>query len=57
MRLLVIGGTSFVGRTIVGDALGRGHEVTTFNRGLTGQDVGEDSAAWKAATRPKPARD
>jgi 2'-hydroxyisoflavone reductase len=39
MRLLVIGGTSFVGRTIVGDALGRGHEVTTFNRGLTGKDV------------------
>lgn len=39
MKLLVIGGTSFVGRTIVGDALGRGHEVTTFNRGLTGDDV------------------
>jgi 2'-hydroxyisoflavone reductase len=39
MRLLIIGGTSFVGRTIVGDALGRGHEVTTFNRGLTGKDV------------------
>lgn len=39
MRLLVIGGTSFVGRTIVGDALGRGHRVTTFNRGLTGKDV------------------
>lgn len=39
MRLLVIGGTSFVGRTIVGDALGRGHEVTTFNRGLTGKDA------------------
>jgi nucleoside-diphosphate-sugar epimerase len=39
MRLLVIGGTSFVGRTIVGDALARGHHVTTFNRGLTGPDV------------------
>jgi 2'-hydroxyisoflavone reductase len=39
MRLLVIGGTSFVGRTIVGDALGRGHHVTTFNRGLTGADA------------------
>ncbi len=23
-------------------------------RGLTGQDVGEDTAAWKDATRPKP---
>jgi len=39
MRLLVIGGTSFVGRTIAGDAVGRGHRVTTFNRGLTGPDV------------------
>jgi nucleoside-diphosphate-sugar epimerase len=39
MRVLVIGGTSFVGRTIVGDALRRGHEVTTFNRGLTGKDI------------------
>ena len=39
MRLLVIGGTSFVGRSIVGDALGRGHHVTTFNRGLTGPDA------------------
>ncbi|WP_433709426.1 NAD-dependent epimerase/dehydratase family protein [Nocardia sp. CA-084685] len=39
MRILVIGGTSFVGRTIVGAALGRGHHVTTFNRGLTGKDI------------------
>jgi nucleoside-diphosphate-sugar epimerase len=39
MRLLVIGGTSFVGRTIVGDALARGHRVATFNRGLTGPDA------------------
>jgi nucleoside-diphosphate-sugar epimerase len=39
MRLLVIGGTSFVGRTIVADALGRGHQVTTVNRGLTGPDA------------------
>ena len=39
MRLLVIGGTSFVGRTVVEDALLRGHQVTTFNRGLTGKDA------------------
>jgi nucleoside-diphosphate-sugar epimerase len=39
MRLLVIGGTSFVGRAVVADALARGHDVTTFNRGLTGKDV------------------
>lgn len=35
MRLLILGGTSFVGRAIVTDALDRGHEVTLFNRGRT----------------------
>jgi nucleoside-diphosphate-sugar epimerase len=38
-QLLVLGGSAFVGRAIVDDALARGWEVTTFNRGLTG---GED---------------
>lgn len=33
MKLLVLGGTRFVGKTIVETALGRGHEVTLFNRG------------------------
>jgi 2'-hydroxyisoflavone reductase len=33
MRLLVLGGTVFVGRQVVSEALGRGHAVTTFNRG------------------------
>ncbi len=36
MRILVLGGTSFVGRAIVEDALARGHEVTLFSRGKTG---------------------
>lgn len=35
MRLLVLGGMSFVGRHIVEAALARGHEVTVFNRGQT----------------------
>lgn len=35
MRLLVLGGTQFVGRHIVETALGRGHEVTLFHRGKT----------------------
>ncbi|HEV7886652.1 MAG TPA: NAD-dependent epimerase/dehydratase family protein [Acidimicrobiales bacterium] len=35
MRLLVLGGTSFVGRHIVEAALDEGHEVTLFNRGRT----------------------
>ena len=33
MKLLVLGGTIFLGRYIVEDALRRGHEVTLFNRG------------------------
>lgn len=35
MRLLVLGGTSFIGRHLVHTALGRRHEVTVFNRGIT----------------------
>lgn len=39
MRLLVIGGTSFVGRHIVDHALRDGHDVTLFNRGVTNPDL------------------
>lgn len=35
MRLLVLGGTKFLGRAAVDEALRRGHEVTLFNRGQT----------------------
>lgn len=35
MRLLILGGSQFVGRHIVETALARGHEVTLFNRGRT----------------------
>ena len=35
MRLLVLGGTKNLGRHVVEAALGDGHEVTLFNRGLT----------------------
>jgi 2'-hydroxyisoflavone reductase len=35
MRLLVLGGTKFLGRGVVDAALGAGHEVTLFNRGVT----------------------
>ena len=37
MRLLVLGGTNFVGRSVVGEALRRGDEVTTVNRGVSGE--------------------
>src|SRR3954462_9235872 len=43
MKILVIGGSSFVGRHIVQNALDRGHEVTLFNRGKT------DPGAFPAA--------
>jgi 2'-hydroxyisoflavone reductase len=33
MRILIIGGTRFLGRHLVDSALARGHEVTLFNRG------------------------
>jgi 2'-hydroxyisoflavone reductase len=37
MRLLVLGGTRFVGRAVVAQALERGWEVTALNRGVTGR--------------------
>lgn len=39
MRLLILGGTRFVGRYLVEVALARGHHVTLFNRGLTNPDL------------------
>ena len=39
MRLLVLGGTRFVGRHAVAAALGAGHEVTLLHRGRTGPDL------------------
>jgi 2'-hydroxyisoflavone reductase len=42
MRLLVLGGTGFVGRHIVECALARGDEVTLFNRGRTAPGLFRD---------------
>ncbi|MBC7372702.1 MAG: NAD-dependent epimerase/dehydratase family protein [Frankiales bacterium] len=39
MRILVLGGTAFVGRAIAAEALGRGDEVTLFGRGRTGVEL------------------
>lgn len=39
MRLLVLGGTKFLGRAAVEEALARGHEVTLFNRGETNPEL------------------
>jgi 2'-hydroxyisoflavone reductase len=35
MKLLILGGTKFVGRAIAEAALAAGHQLTLFNRGLT----------------------
>jgi 2'-hydroxyisoflavone reductase len=42
MRLLVLGGTKFLGRAVVEEALARGHEVTLFNRGQTNPELFPD---------------
>ncbi|MHB1527186.1 MAG: NAD-dependent epimerase/dehydratase family protein [Candidatus Dormibacteria bacterium] len=42
MRILVLGGTSFVGRAIVEDAQRTGAEVTLFGRGKTGPGLFPD---------------
>jgi 2'-hydroxyisoflavone reductase len=39
MKLLIIGGTVFLGRHLVEAALARGHEVTLFNRGQHNPDL------------------
>lgn len=37
MRLLVLGGTNFLGRHVATAALERGHDVATFTRGVSGE--------------------
>jgi nucleoside-diphosphate-sugar epimerase len=39
MKILIIGGTRFLGRHLVHSARARGHTVTLFNRGLTNPDL------------------
>ncbi len=44
MKILVLGGTSFVGRAMVEEALARGDELTLFSRGRTGTELFPDTA-------------
>jgi 2'-hydroxyisoflavone reductase len=39
MRILIMGGTAFVGRHIAQAAVDAGHDVTLFHRGRTGADL------------------
>jgi nucleoside-diphosphate-sugar epimerase len=53
MRLLVLGGTRFVGRAVVHDALDRGWDVTALNRGLTGSLPAEVTTVTADRTDPQ----
>lgn len=52
MKLLVLGGTAFVGRAVVAQALERGYDVTAFNRGRTGPPPPGVEALHGDRTRP-----
>src|SRR5215218_6043176 len=39
MRILILGGTVFLGRHVAAAALARGHGLTLFNRGRTNPDL------------------
>jgi len=42
MKILIVGGTSFVGRAIADSASRQGHEVTVINRGVTPNDLPDE---------------
>jgi 2'-hydroxyisoflavone reductase len=43
VKLLILGGTEFLGRALVATALERGHEVALYNRGRTNPDLFPDA--------------
>src|SRR6476620_4054945 len=43
MRILLFGGTRFLGRSIAEVALARGHELTLFHRGLSNPTLWPDA--------------
>ena len=51
MRILILGGTVFLGRHVVADALARGHELTLYTRGLHGSRP-RTASSTSAATAP-----
>lgn len=51
MRVLILGGTRFLGRALVEAALLRGDQVTLFNRGLSSPGLFEGRAELRAGER------
>ncbi len=56
MRLLILGGTVFLGRHVAAEALSRGHEVTVFHRGRHGADLFRRRRASHRRPGRRPAR-
>lgn len=56
MRLLVLGGTRFLGRAIVDEAVSRGYDVTTFTRGVSGHPRPGAESLYGDRTRPEDLR-
>jgi 2'-hydroxyisoflavone reductase len=55
VRILVLGGTVFLGRHVVAAALARGHDVTLFNRGRQNRTFSLRLRSYAAtATAPFP---
>jgi 2'-hydroxyisoflavone reductase len=48
MRILIMGGTAFVGRHIAQAAIDAGHDVTLFHRGQTGDDLFPEATHLRA---------
>ncbi len=46
LRILVLGGTGFIGPHMVSEALRRGHTVELFNRGRTNNDLFPDLTTY-----------
>ncbi len=54
MKLLFVGGTSFVGRHAVEAAVAAGHDVTVFHRGRTNDDLLTGAVAHRHGDRNEP---
>lgn len=52
MRLLLLGGTAFLGRALAQEALGDGHDVTVLARGQSGRPP--EGVTWVRADREAP---